>query len=151
MPGAFSPPQRASDPDMRHGTWCMPGSLTSGFLWTRWRGKRSRHSRCMRNPQIYVSGKRPMMVIYVSSCFRECCFFFEDTRCLLGLFFPKMFSFRNVQSIWCHINSMAFQITLSDVSTVWPGHNQGQLWCWVISVLNWSRWGRGIEHHNTIW
>ena len=32
------------DPDMHHGTcvthvpWCMPGSLTSGFLWSRWRG-----------------------------------------------------------------------------------------------------------------
>ena len=66
MPGTFSPPTRASDPDMHHGTcvtqvpWCMPGSLTSGFLWSRWRGKRSRHSRRMRNPQSYVSGKRPM-------------------------------------------------------------------------------------------
>ena len=39
---------------------CMPGSLTSGFLWNQWRGKRSRHSRRMRNPQFYVSGKRPM-------------------------------------------------------------------------------------------
>ena len=38
---------RVSSPDMHHGTcvthvpWCMPGSLTSGFLWSRWRGKRS--------------------------------------------------------------------------------------------------------------
>ena len=66
MPGTFSPPPRVSDPDMHHGTcvthvpWCMPGSLTSGFLWIMWRGKRSRHSRRMRNPQFYVSGKRPM-------------------------------------------------------------------------------------------
>ena len=35
MPGTFSPPPQASDPDMHHGTcvthvpWCMPGSLTS--------------------------------------------------------------------------------------------------------------------------
>ena len=41
----------------------MLGSLTSGFLWSRWRGKRSRHSRRMRNPQFYVSGKRPMLLI----------------------------------------------------------------------------------------
>ena len=40
--------------------WCMPGLLTSGFLWSRWRGKRSRHSRRMHKPQFYVSGKRPM-------------------------------------------------------------------------------------------
>ena len=45
MPGAFSPPPRVSNPDMHHDTcvthvpWCMPGSLTSGFLWSWWRGK----------------------------------------------------------------------------------------------------------------
>ena len=61
MSGTFFPPPRASDLDMHHGTcvthvpWCMLGSLTSGFLWSRWWGKRSRHSRCMRNPQFFVS------------------------------------------------------------------------------------------------
>ena len=66
MPGTFSPPPLVSDPDMHHGmcvthmSWCMPGSLTSGFLWSRRWGKHSRHSRRMRNPQFYVSGKRPM-------------------------------------------------------------------------------------------
>ena len=64
----FPRPQRVSDPDMHHGTcvthvpWCMPGLLTSGFLWSWWRGKRSRHSRRMRNPQFRVSGKRPIVV-----------------------------------------------------------------------------------------
>ena len=61
------PRPAVSDPDMHHGTcmkhvpWCMPGSLTRGLL-CRWRGKRSQHSRCMRNPQSYVSGKRPMKI-----------------------------------------------------------------------------------------
>ena len=56
MSGPFSPPPRVSDPDMHHGTcathvpWCMPGSLTSALIWSRWRGKRSRHSRRMRSP-----------------------------------------------------------------------------------------------------
>ena len=54
MPGTFSSPPRVSDPDMHHGT----GMLTSGFLRSRWQGKRSRHSRHMHNPQFYVSGKR---------------------------------------------------------------------------------------------
>ena len=42
MPGTFSPSPRVSDPDMHHGTcvtrvpWCMPGLLTSGFLWSQW-------------------------------------------------------------------------------------------------------------------
>ena len=63
MSGTFS---RVSNPDVHHGTCmtheprCMPGSLTSGFLWSCWRVKRSRHSRRMPNPQFYVSGKRPM-------------------------------------------------------------------------------------------
>ena len=62
MPGTFSPPPRVSYPNMHHGTcvkhvpWCMPGSLTNGFIW-------SRRSRRMRNAQCYISGKRPMAVI----------------------------------------------------------------------------------------
>ena len=49
-----------SNPGKHHGTcvthvpWCMSGSLTRGG------GKRSRHSRSMRNPQFCVSGKRSM-------------------------------------------------------------------------------------------
>ena len=66
MPGTFFPPPLVSDPDMHHDTylthvpWCMSESLTSGVLWNWWRGKCSRHSRRMRNPQFCVSGKRPM-------------------------------------------------------------------------------------------
>ena len=66
IPGAFSPPPRFSDPDrhrctcVTHVPLCMPGSLTSGFLWSRWRGKRSRHSRRMCNPRFCVSGGRPI-------------------------------------------------------------------------------------------
>ena len=75
-PGTFSPPPRFSDPDMHHGTCmatCMPGSLISGFLWSRCWGKRSKHSRRMHNPQFCVSGKRPMawfysFVSFVFSC-----------------------------------------------------------------------------------
>ena len=66
MPGTFPSPPQVSDPDMHRGMcvthvpWCMPGSLSSGFLWSRWRGTRLRHFRRMRNPQCYVSGKGPM-------------------------------------------------------------------------------------------
>ena len=67
IPGTFSPPPRVSDPDTHHGmcvthvSRCMPESLTNGFLWNRWQGKRSRHSRCMRNAWFYVSDKRTML------------------------------------------------------------------------------------------
>ena len=62
--GNISQPPQVRDHDMHHGPcvthvpWCMPGSLTCVFLWSWWRGKRSRHSRCMHNPECYVSGKR---------------------------------------------------------------------------------------------
>ena len=42
--GSVSPTPRVSDLDMHHGTcvthvpWCIPGSPTSGFLWSPWRG-----------------------------------------------------------------------------------------------------------------
>ena len=63
-----------SDPDMHHGTCvthvprCMSGSLNRGSG-----GKRSRR---MRNPQFYVSGKRPvqqicLLVFYLGQTFRE--------------------------------------------------------------------------------
>ena len=52
--------------------WCTcrdtPATLISGFLWSRWRGKRSRHSRRMRNPQFCVSGKSPIV-----DCCCRCC------------------------------------------------------------------------------
>ena len=76
-PGTFSPPLRVSDPDMHHGTcvthvpWCMSGSPTSGFLWSRWRGKCSRHSRRRRHPHFCVSGKRPIQLCY-SSVIKRC-------------------------------------------------------------------------------
>ena len=66
MPRTFSPPPRVSDSDIHHGTcathvpWCMPGSLTRGLLWNWWRGNSFRHSRRMRKPRFYVSGRRTM-------------------------------------------------------------------------------------------
>ena len=50
-----------SIPGRHHGTcathvpWCMTGLLNPG-----WSRKHSRHSRRLRSPQFYVSGKRPM-------------------------------------------------------------------------------------------
>ena len=73
MPGTFSPRPLDSDPDMHHGTcvthvpWCIPGSLTSGFLWSRRQGNSSRHSKRMGNPRFYVSSKMPMGRIVVTS------------------------------------------------------------------------------------
>ena len=65
MQGIFSTPPQVSDPNMHHRVThvpcCMPGSITSGFLGSKWRGKLSRHSRHMCNPYYYVSGRRPMV------------------------------------------------------------------------------------------
>ena len=68
-PTTHPTPPWVSNPDMHHGTcvthmpWCLPGTLTSGCLWSRWRGKGSHHSRRMRNPLFYVSGRRSMFCI----------------------------------------------------------------------------------------
>ena len=68
--GNVSPPPRVSNPDMHHDTsvthvpWCTPGSLTKSSIWSRWRGKRSRHSQRMHIPHFCVSGKRPMVSIF---------------------------------------------------------------------------------------
>ena len=67
MPGAFSPPptsketaswrSRHASRHVRHARAVMHVGIAN----PRWRGKRSRHSRRMRNPQFQVSGKRPML------------------------------------------------------------------------------------------
>ena len=52
-----------------HVPWCMSGSLTrSGG------GKRSRHSWRMRNPQFYVSGKRPIPgnTVFILKAYLDC-------------------------------------------------------------------------------
>ena len=54
-----------SDPGMHHGT-CVTHMSTGvvmlvGIANPRWLGKRSRHSRRMRNPHFYVSDKRPIL------------------------------------------------------------------------------------------
>ena len=65
MPRTFSPPPLVSDPDivsryLRHARAVMHVGTT--IPW--WRGKSFRHFRRMRNPQIYVSDKRPMLMIF---------------------------------------------------------------------------------------
>ena len=69
MSRMFSPPPWVSDPQcVTHVPWCMPGSLISGFLWSRRWGNRTRHSRRMRNPQFYVSGTRPIGTLIDHLC-----------------------------------------------------------------------------------
>ena len=67
MLGMLSQPPRVSNPDM-HVPWCKPGSLTSGFPWSRWRGKRSRHSRRMLNPHFthLVRGPWPISRLFTT-------------------------------------------------------------------------------------
>ena len=71
MPGMFSRLRGLATPTcisgMHHGTcvthvpWCMPGSLTSGFLWIPWRENVPDipGAYTTRNFTYYISGKRP--------------------------------------------------------------------------------------------
>ena len=64
MPGTFSPPptsKEAASQRSRHASRHVRDARAEmhvGIANPRWRGKRSRHSRRMRNPQFYVSGRR---------------------------------------------------------------------------------------------
>ena len=53
--------RHASRTCVTHVPWYTPGSLTSGFLWNRWRGKRSRLEKGSRkyltHPQIFSDGE----------------------------------------------------------------------------------------------
>ena len=66
MPRTFSPPHLVSDLDMHHGTcvthvpWCMTGSLTSGFLWSRWQENVPGIPGACASRIFVVFGKRPM-------------------------------------------------------------------------------------------
>ena len=96
MPGTFSPTPRVIDPDMHHGTcvthvpWCMTESITSGFLWSRRRGKHSRHSRRMRNPQCSVSGKRPIYMPMLQQCDNDNIKYKSTGTCITEFYFKKI-------------------------------------------------------------
>ena len=67
MRGTFSPPPGISDPDMNHGTcvghvpWCILGSLTSGFLWSR-----------LCNEAIFVYTLSMTVITLFSRCLHSC-------------------------------------------------------------------------------
>ena len=133
MQGTFSPPPRNSNPDMHHGTcvthvsWCMPGSLTSGFLWSRWRGKRSRHSRCMRNPQFCVSGKRPMGNLKLLASPQQ-----DDLQCLA----PRLPG----QSIWfASYHPSGLTLHIVPAPSLQPGDYN-------VSIIQWVRPQRNGWH-----
>ena len=55
---------RHSSRHVRHARVVMhAGSLNSGFLWRRRAGKRFRHYRRMRNPHLFVTGRRPIETV----------------------------------------------------------------------------------------
>ena len=73
----FPRPRRLAIPTCIYACWV---SLTSGFLWSRWRGKHSQHSQRMHNPKFYVSGKRPMVHFSWSRSLRYHCIHYSDVK-----------------------------------------------------------------------
>ena len=121
-PGTFSPPPRGSDPDMHHGTcvthmpWCMPASLTSGFLWIRWGVKRSRHSRRMRNPQFDVSCMMPMVLIL------------RSLRCVVLQSVLQAIARADVDLNLCrHMASLCHNVLSVPFRIQWTGHYTTEL------------------------
>ena len=58
--------------DVTHVARCMPEPLTSGFLWSHCRGKRSHHSQTKCKPQFHVSGKRHMELVWMTVSYVFC-------------------------------------------------------------------------------
>ena len=153
MPGTFSPPPRVSGPVRHHGTcvthvpWCMSGSLTSGFLWSRWRGKRSRHSRRMRNPQFYVSGKRHIDTYFVVVAMETRVDVLVNQLLVIGdrirwSSVGNLYSATNIFQSECCYRSMRFSVpvqTWNDI--VWtpvPGHRSNRwLYICIFQAGNW--------------
>ena len=77
MPGTFSPPLTTKET----ASWRSRAVMHVGIANSQWRGKRSRHSRSMRNPQFYVSGKRP--ILWNCHC--------DISRISLGISFLKLY------------------------------------------------------------
>ena len=79
--------QLFSDPDMHHGTcvthvpWCISGSLTGGFLWSRWRGKRYR---------CHVSNALPWKLTPPSICNNQ--LYYKVTPRVIVLWLPSYFA-----------------------------------------------------------
>ena len=75
MPGTFSPPltsKETASTRSRHAPRHVRDAravMHVGIANPRWWGKRSRHSRHMRNPKFYLSGKRPMQLRYLVTIF----------------------------------------------------------------------------------
>ena len=103
---------RVSDPGMHHNT-CLTACAVqhAGIVNSRWRGKRSRHDRRMRNPQFYVSGKRPMTSIHTASC----CVWYMDI-------YPKLprnvtismcvtFQYNAIRCILQHVYDTSWKVT----------------------------------------
>ena len=132
MPGTFSPPPLVSAPDMHHGTcvthvpWYMPESLTSGFLWSRWWVKRSRHSRRMRSPQFYVSGKRPMAFIPGNIFCFHCRY--DNLGCLQWTqSFSDKIKLTHIKFRWTFMAQLFFRGSIPvDIA-----HIQGSFWVWL--------------------
>ena len=144
MPGTFSPPPRVNDPNMHHGMyvthvpWCLSGSLISGFLRSRWQGKRSRHSQHMRNPKFYVSGKRPIAIVNFVAVIVK----------ILTKFLPTLWPCKSVSIIvmqnythsWWILHTQRYNITRYTHSTIRQGWNvdkilNTQKTCHVVSIV----------------
>ena len=136
IPRRFSPPtasketagkrSRHASRHVRHARAVMHVGIAN----PRWRGKRSQHSRRMRNQQFYVSGKRPIanMTHWVSLA--NC-----EESCVVLLIFTRRFCISRSGFLVYHISTLMNGI--KSISNVIGMRQQNQeLW----SVWKWALW-----------
>ena len=138
IPGSFSFPSQVSDPDMHHGTcvthvpWCMPGSLTSSFLWSRRRGK-------MFPAYPDVSGKKPI----------------KETQVCCDCLFLVCHNLWRIHVIIFRAFSLALRkwniLMLFDYPSVSHAHTHSLLWVYFCEIF-WTYWGQdGRNSRNLAW
>ena len=149
----FSLPPQISDASMHHGMcmgilcqiavtympWYMPGYLTSSFL-LRWcRGNHCRHSWHTRNPQFYVSGKRPIHLCshrwwshVECRCVNQSCVSTNTLWSSCDVDPKRPSSWTTLAQMWRPHGSWGSRQSRWEINSLWPcdATNLGQHWCW---------------------
>ena len=110
--------------------WCIAGSLISGLFWSRWRGKHSRYYRRMRNPQFYVSVKRPIMTRYHLQGCNDCAHLWAMGR-LLWISCRNLIVFKQYPLTW--ISDYIHYKVWGEITYSFPNFNgcTVEVWEWI--------------------
>ena len=113
----------------------MTHARTRSFLWSRSRGKRFRHPRRMRNPQLYVSGKRPTL----NTQFLELSHLYKTISTRISITTA-------LRTVLIHVNSLRYyhiwltNLKRNSLSSYWMPLDTIHLCCSLLSFTLFRKW-----------